>query len=50
MKEAFGLINSVNICYEIHGDGDPVLLVYGLGTKKETWVGQTEPLAKFKSV
>ncbi|MFW9822482.1 MAG: alpha/beta fold hydrolase [Candidatus Thorarchaeota archaeon] len=46
MSEAFALINGVNICYEIYGDGDPVLLVHGLGTKKEAWIGQTEPLAK----
>jgi pimeloyl-ACP methyl ester carboxylesterase len=46
MKPAFALVNSVNLCYEIHGDGDILLLVHGLGTKKEAWIGQTEPLAR----
>jgi len=47
MKEAFALVNGINICYEIHGDGDPVLLVHGLGTKKEAWIAQNEPLAEY---
>ena len=38
MKEAFALVNGVNICYEIRGDGDPVLLVHGFGAKKESWI------------
>ncbi len=46
MKTVFALVNGVNLCYEIHGDGDTLLLVHGLGTKKEAWIGQTEPLAK----
>lgn len=46
MKEVFALVNDVNICYEIYGDGDPVLLVHGFGSKKEAWIAQTEPLAK----
>ncbi|MHA2037988.1 MAG: alpha/beta fold hydrolase [Promethearchaeota archaeon] len=46
MKSALALVNDIKICYEIHGDGDTVLLVHGLGTKKEAWIGQTEPLAK----
>jgi len=47
MKPAYALVNGVNLCYEIHGDGEIVLLVHGLGTKKEAWIGQTEPLAKY---
>ena len=47
MKPAYALVNGVNLCYEIHGDGEIVLLIHGLGTKKEAWIGQTEPLAKY---
>ena len=46
MEPTFTNVNGVNICYEIFGDGDPVLLVHGFGAKKETWIAQTEPLAK----
>lgn len=46
MKEAFALVNGVNICYEIRGDGDPAILVHGFGAKKESWIAQTNPLAK----
>ncbi|MFX0166008.1 MAG: alpha/beta fold hydrolase [Promethearchaeota archaeon] len=46
MKEAFAFINGVNICYEIYGDGDPVLLVHGFGAKKESWIAQISPLSK----
>jgi len=50
MKEAFALVNGVNICYEIRGDGDPVILVHGFGAKKESWIAQTDPLAKYFKV
>ena len=50
MKPEFAQVNGINICYEIHGDGDPVLLIHGLGTKKEAWIGQTEPLSKLFKV
>ena len=46
MKPAFALVNGINICYEIYGDGEPVLLVHGFGSKKEAWIAQTEPLAR----
>ncbi|MHA2180760.1 MAG: alpha/beta fold hydrolase [Promethearchaeota archaeon] len=46
MNPVFALVNGINLCYEIYGDGEVVLLVHGLGTKKEAWIGQTEPLSK----
>jgi len=46
MKEAYTLVNNINICYEINGEGDPVLLVHGFGGKKESWIAQTSPLSK----
>ena len=39
-------VNGIKICYEIHGEGYPVILVHGFGSKKEAWVAQTIPLAE----
>jgi pimeloyl-ACP methyl ester carboxylesterase len=50
MKPEFALVNGINICYEIHGDGEPVLLVHGFGSKKESWIAQTQPLAEYFKV
>lgn len=38
-------INGIKICYEIHGDGDPIILVHGFGDKKEVWLAQVGVLA-----
>ncbi|MFW9940265.1 MAG: alpha/beta fold hydrolase [Candidatus Thorarchaeota archaeon] len=46
MEPKFALVNGINICYEIYGDGEPVLLVHGFGAKKESWIAQTLPLAE----
>ena len=46
MKPEFALVNGINICYEIYGEGEPVLLVHGFGSKKESWIAQTQPLAE----
>ena len=43
MEPKFAFVNGVNLCYEIFGNGDPVLLIHGFGAKKETWIAQTEP-------
>lgn len=40
MKPELANVNGVNICYEIYGDGDPVLLVHGFGAKKESWIAR----------
>jgi 3-oxoadipate enol-lactonase len=32
--------NGVNLYYEIHGEGDPVILVGGLGSQAESWATQ----------
>ena len=39
-------VNGVNICYEIHGEGYPVILVHGFGSKKESWMAQIPVLSK----
>jgi len=50
MEPKFALVNGINICYEIYGDGEPVLLVHGFGSKKESWIAQTQPLAEYFKV
>jgi pimeloyl-ACP methyl ester carboxylesterase len=34
------------MCYEIHGEGYPVVLIHGFGLHKEFWVAQISELAK----
>ena len=46
----FADINGIKICYEIHGDGYPVILVHGFGSKKETWIAQIPPLSEYFKV
>ena len=46
MTENFTDVNGNNICYEIHGEGDPVILVHGFGSKKESWIAQVPTLSK----
>ena len=46
MTELFAEINGVKICYEIKGEGYPIVLVHGFGSKKETWRGQVDTLSK----
>ncbi|MHA2007310.1 MAG: alpha/beta fold hydrolase [Promethearchaeota archaeon] len=46
MTELFANINGLNICYEILGEGDPLLLVHGFGSKKESWIAQFKPLSE----
>ncbi|NVM43676.1 MAG: alpha/beta hydrolase [Candidatus Lokiarchaeota archaeon] len=46
MVESFTEVNGIKICYEIFGDGYPVLLVHGFGDTKEGWRAQTPELSK----
>ncbi len=45
MTDLFVHVNGVRICYEIHGEGYPVVLIHGFGLHKEFWVAQTSELA-----
>jgi len=45
MNELFALVNGINICYEIHGEGFPIILVHGFA-KKEFWICQINELSK----
>ena len=51
MTELFAEINGIKICYEVHGEGDPVILVHGFGRKKENWIAQFKPFSEhFKTI
>jgi len=46
MIESYADVNGIKMCFEILGEGDLVLLIHGLGSKKESWVGQFKPLSE----
>lgn len=46
MTELFAKVNGINICYEIKGEGEPVLLVHGFGDRKEHWRAQFGDLSE----
>ena len=46
MTEKFADANGIKICYSDHGDGFPIILIHGIGAKKETWVAQLKALSK----
>jgi len=51
MTELFATVNGIKICYEIKGEGYPVILVHGFGAKKSDWIAQFGPLSeKFKVI
>lgn len=50
MTDLFAEVNGIRMCYEIKGEGDPVLLVHGLGSKKESWIAQFKPLSEYFKV
>ena len=46
MAEKFGVINGIRICYQIHGEGYPVVLIHGFGSKKESFMAQIPVLSQ----
>ena len=52
MTELFADVNSIKICYEIHGEGKSVILIHGFGSTKDEWkLAQVGPLSeKFKVI
>ena len=51
MSEQFAEVNGIKICYEIHGDGYPVIFVHGYGSVKENWMCQIGAVSeKFKVI
>ncbi|MHA1146764.1 MAG: alpha/beta fold hydrolase [Promethearchaeota archaeon] len=43
---SFAEVNGINICYEIFGNGFPLILIHGFGSKKEVFIAQIEALSK----
>ena len=51
MTEKFADANGIKICYSDHGDGFPIILIHGIGAKKETWIAQLKALSnKYKVI
>ncbi|TFG14393.1 MAG: alpha/beta hydrolase [Promethearchaeota archaeon] len=51
MTEFFAEVNGIKLCYEIHGEGEPIFLVHGYGGKKLDWFTQIPVLSeKFKVI
>jgi len=51
MPEKFVEINGIRICYQIHGEGYPIVLIHGFGSKKESFMAQIPALSQeFKIV
>ncbi len=46
MVEKFTKVNGINICYEIFGEGYPLVLVHGFSDRKEHFRAQVGDLAK----
>ncbi|MFX0071299.1 MAG: alpha/beta fold hydrolase [Candidatus Hermodarchaeota archaeon] len=45
MTDLFAEINGIKICYDIHGEGDPVILIHGFSDRKEHWRAQLGDLS-----
>ncbi|MFX0001245.1 MAG: alpha/beta fold hydrolase [Candidatus Hodarchaeota archaeon] len=50
MTEMYAEVNGIKICYEIHGEGEPIILVHGWGGSKDGWFVQVGALSKYFKV
>jgi len=46
MNDQFADVNGIKICYDIHGDGNPVILIHGFSDRKEHWRAQVGALSE----
>ncbi|MFW9988317.1 MAG: alpha/beta fold hydrolase [Candidatus Odinarchaeota archaeon] len=47
----FAEVKNIKICYEIYGEGFPLILVHGYDAKKEVWIAQIKALSeKYKVI
>ena len=46
MVEKFVEINNIRICYQVQGEGYPVVLIHGFGSKKESFMAQIPALSQ----
>jgi proline-specific peptidase len=50
MVDKFAEVNGIKICYEIFGEGDPLVLVHGFGDRKEHFQAQIGDLSEYFKV
>jgi pimeloyl-ACP methyl ester carboxylesterase len=43
---SFAEVNGIKLCYESHGNGFPIILLHGFGSKKEIWKPQIKDFSK----
>ncbi|MFX1312102.1 MAG: alpha/beta fold hydrolase [Promethearchaeota archaeon] len=46
MNELFADVNGIKICYDIQGEGEPIILIHGFSDRKEHWRAQIDDLSK----
>jgi pimeloyl-ACP methyl ester carboxylesterase len=46
MPDLFAKVNDIKICYDIHGEGNPVILIHGFSDRKEHWRAQVGVLSQ----
>ena len=46
MTEAFADVNGITVCYSIQGEGFPLILLHGFGSKKESFMAQIPDLSR----
>lgn len=46
MTEAFADVNDITVCYSIQGEGFPLILLHGFGSKKESFMAQIPDLSR----
>ncbi len=46
MTDLYADVNGIKLCYDIRGDGDPVILIHGFSDRKEHWRGQIDALSE----
>lgn len=50
MTNNFADVNGIKICYDIRGEGPPIILTHGYGAKKEIWKAQYELVREFQLI
>ncbi|MHA1466523.1 MAG: alpha/beta fold hydrolase [Promethearchaeota archaeon] len=50
MADEFVEVNGIKLCYDVHGNGDPVVLLHGFSDRKEHWRAQVGGLSKYFKV
>jgi len=43
-------VNNIKIAYEMHGEGEPLILIHGYSYNKSVWTAQIDSLSKFFKV